>query len=434
MVGATLYRLPRSITQRMRFKLSSIILATMVAAVICMEGRWQLEQNRLERMATKVGARVEFLPRSTAGYIWSWLVLSPRPSFIAGLQIDAYLVDSPIFTSHVVSQADLRQLLALPASRELTRVRLCGTAVDDRMLQCLSDMKNLNEASINFSGASRAAADQLIRDLPRCNIAYGSSNGKDFLRLAHSELFALTDSIEDFALASEGNAEAVSRLLQLDCQGNENDRQTIVHYLQSAKSSACMDILHSGLHSSLPDVRANAIAALASRGILHPLPQGLDDSDIGVRLTSVHCIGQQAQGLWAARILQAALQDPEFSVRDLAIATLAKIDNERAVSILIAATRDPDLRVRKSAFEALGAARTESARLALMDGLSDLNPTVRALAAWALRNHPNPLTIDALASASKDEASIVRANALSALAIASGLLQAQQDKIAEDPG
>jgi HEAT repeat protein len=160
-------------------------------------------------------------------------------------------------------------------------------------------------------------------------------------------------------------------------------------------------------------VRRTAALALGRIGdtrAVRPLIAALKDGDTAA--TALSEIGKPA-----VEALIAALNDKRREVRYLAVLTLGKIGDSRAVEALIATLKDPDIDYPKVGKEAAAVLRKfgEASVKPLIAALNDRHRSVRYGAAKVLGEIGDPQAVEPLIAALTDEDSFVRRGMVSAL-------------------
>ncbi len=117
----------------------------------------------------------------------------------------------------------------------------------------------------------------------------------------------------------------------------------------------------------------------------------------------------------AAAALMEALSDPEPSVRAQAVGVLGQLEYQPAVEPLMGALDDEDTEIRENAAWALGQIGDQRAVEPLSSALKDPEPSVREKAAWALGQIEAEQSWEALAQVLQDDDPDVREQAAWAL-------------------
>ena len=154
-----------------------------------------------------------------------------------------------------------------------------------------------------------------------------------------------------------------------------------------------------------------SLGALGSRGARAPLIGALRDPDASTRGVAAWALGK-LDDRDAVPALIGALRDPDANVREMAVLALGDLGDERAVSALAPLARDPEHGVRSVTTVALRRIGGEAAADVLGALLrSDPNPHTRVMAAGALREIDGRHRIAVLQTALRDVEPGVRANA-----------------------
>ena len=150
--------------------------------------------------------------------------------------------------------------------------------------------------------------------------------------------------------------------------------------------------------------------------MLNALTEALGDSDLEVRRSAVHSLGQAQDPRSVAALSKALREDKDAQVRRSAAWALGNIEDRRGVPALAHALRqDDDVEVRRQAAWALGNIEDASAVEALADAMKDTDREVRAQAVWAMGNIEDRAAVPALTAAVRDNDVNVRKQAVWAL-------------------
>ena len=211
------------------------------------------------------------------------------------------------------------------------------------------------------------------------------------------------------AMGRIGDPEALDALLAAVNDENIYVRADAERALKAIKGAPAEDLVAS-LRSPLPRTRAEAAQKVGETGdprYVEQLIPLLGDPDFGVRQRAIAALGRMRQDVALPRLLM-ALHDPNPAVRqgavtvlgiqgrrealpDLtavakdrnpairaeAIRSLAAIDAPGSMMAFSAAAQDPDIGVRMAAVEALGGIALPEARERLQDLARDPSPQVR---------------------------------------------------------
>jgi HEAT repeat protein/beta-lactamase regulating signal transducer with metallopeptidase domain len=180
--------------------------------------------------------------------------------------------------------------------------------------------------------------------------------------------------------------------------------------LSAAERENVTQALAGALNDDDPDVRANALHALArmrSPKAFEPLVAALGDKDPDIRQHAAMALGQLDDPR-AIPPLTKAISDPEAEVRQAVVFALGQLEAKDAVPALTAALKDSDPDVRQGAAFALGQAAAAAAAPALAAALKDANAEVRQQVAFALGQLRALDTVPALSAALQDANEEVR--------------------------
>lgn len=250
--------------------------------------------------------------------------------------------------------------------------------------------------------------------------------GRGQVRIRNSggiELDMSQEALEkDIVLASQGGAEAASRLLAALASGDRRAQAKAAASLGIGEVAslwdylmefACigtwagrnLDVLNSKRRQALmPKVKALFLAQPdgSSRGARESaLLRGLRNRDARVRRFAAAMLGQW-EGETVAGELVPLLADPDTGVRLRAARALGVLGDVKAVPALVEALGHSDDLIAGEAADAL-ALIGEAALPALVDALSNQDSHVRWHAAKSLSQMANPRAADALISALNDD-------------------------------
>jgi HEAT repeat protein len=172
------------------------------------------------------------------------------------------------------------------------------------------------------------------------------------------------------------------------------------------------------LSSPSPALRRDAawaLGALGLRGARDPLIRALRDPDPSARGVAAWALGKLGDRV-AVPVLIRVLRDPDANVREMAVLALGDLGDQRAVAALVPLAADPEHGVRSVTTVALRRIGGEGAADALGQLLrSDPNAHTRVMAAGALREVEGRHRVAVLQAALADVEPDVRATAAYAL-------------------
>lgn len=244
-------------------------------------------------------------------------------------------------------------------------------------------------------------------------------------------------------LAADGSAGALALLEGLlEQDPDANVRMGALQAAATFQLERSLEVVLKGLQDSEPAVRETAARLLGRSGQSQAIPAlvtVLQDRSSGVRrqaALALDALGWQPQdelqrlqrslalgefqeltsrGAAAVELLIAALKDPQYPKRQLALEALSQTGDARALQPIIAALKDADPHLRVAAAEALGRMRETRAVEPLIASLRDKDAHVRAAAAAALGHIGASGAVPALIQGLKDEQWSVRQAAVEAL-------------------
>ncbi len=150
--------------------------------------------------------------------------------------------------------------------------------------------------------------------------------------------------------------------------------RTARQILASVRSPAALQsLLSDGVEHRDPEVRANAIEALADARPVTvdwraPLRAGLADRDPRVRAAALLAVGRTRDDVPLERILQLTA-DPAQTVRQAVAPTLVRLVGARSLGVLDQLVRDPAWRVRLAAIRALADLKSRAGVTRLIEAL-----------------------------------------------------------------
>ena len=244
------------------------------------------------------------------------------------------------------------------------------------------------------------------------------------------------------ASAAFAKTESVDKLIKQLKDKHEYIRASAAEMLGNSNDPRAVEPLIAALQDSDANVRAHVVIALGAiidPRALEPLFATLKDTDTNVRMCAVDALRDfkdprsiapliatfrdadskvrdhadlalVAIGTPSVDPLIAALKDANANERDIAVWTLGRIADPRAVEPLIAALKDAEANVRIDAAVALGVLKAPGAVQPLIEALKDTNFDVVKRAAGALVNIGSP-AFEPLLNMLKDSNANLRAYA-----------------------
>jgi HEAT repeat protein len=202
--------------------------------------------------------------------------------------------------------------------------------------------------------------------------------------------------------ATTGSREALAGLIE---HHSSQVRSAVVAAVERAERGDLADeLIQIAANDSEASVRAQALTALRSLGILEALPvahAGLNDGDQNVRAASVALLGQLG-GSDIVELLEAQTDDHDAAVRAAAIRALAGFGSAAAESPVRRLLEDPAPAVRESAVQAAIDSTLHSVVPSLVGLLGDGDPRVRRRAAVAIGTLGDSTTVPMLLLAFPD--------------------------------
>lgn len=258
-------------------------------------------------------------------------------------------------------EGDVKRAFMMGIRRLQRPTMLQGVA---RLLATHRDLRETCTHLLNLAGES--GADVLIDNLIGSDVGSERRLYLDALRrcpaAVHSLLHLLSDErwyvVRNAAslLGELGHAEADKRLVELMSHRESRVRQAAASSLGKLGTSRSLLALLQGLHDASPDVRVQAVWAIASARNPRAVP-------------------------W---LIEALDQEQDAAVQSALIGTLGALPTEDGVARLVRAAEAGGILVRKPtairlrAIEALAEARTPSARQALQQLMQDRDRQIRA--------------------------------------------------------
>jgi HEAT repeat protein/beta-lactamase regulating signal transducer with metallopeptidase domain len=210
-----------------------------------------------------------------------------------------------------------------------------------------------------------------------------------------------------------------------EAQGDKTDRTTIAlegpapaPQRQDPRPDAVAALVNA-LDDPDRQVRLSALASLAEMNDVRAVPgamQALTSDDPEMRRNAVYLLGEMGDRRALPGLLP-LLDDPDRQVRRTAARALGEFQDSTAIAALSRALQtDSDPEVRKTSAWALGEIEDPRAIPALVQALqSDESAEVRATAAWALGEIQDASALDALGAAVRDENPDVRRQSIRAI-------------------
>lgn len=224
---------------------------------------------------------------------------------------------------------------------------------------------------------------------------------------------AQADSPAISAKSREENAAAIAALKEALHDSDPQIRREAIMALAQAGDKSTVETFVELLNDKDPAIREKAVWVLATRGGANAavkIAAALKDSDERVRAQAAWGLGIQ-RGPDNVEQLIGALKDSSLRVQRQAVWALGIVGDERSVQPLTAELHNSDARIREQAAWALGLKGNGNAVEPLIGALKDENAGVRAQAAWGLGLRHSKQAVDPLIGALKDSDPRVRKQA-----------------------
>ncbi|MEM7314271.1 MAG: hypothetical protein AAF497_14070, partial [Planctomycetota bacterium] len=289
---------------RIRFGLRTILAITLAACIVLgMEARRAENQRELAERLLSLDGTFERQPR--------WLM----PSFVrsrvpveysetisevnfgamaAPKSTSAYFDYTRKYGRHIASTRTLREIAAVPAMRSVQVAFLFGTSVDDGLTEYVARLPSMNSVVVDGSTVTNEkyyVSQAQLLNLARRGRYPQEVNGPSVRGYFHADAMQLTSDLQLFARAYEEDAEAIRELLDLVPMKPESVNAyttALMTTFREVKTQAAINVLGAALNDPEPSIRTVAVNFFALRNGVTELVDATDDPDLSVRTLAVN--------------------------------------------------------------------------------------------------------------------------------------------------